>query len=408
LNARNLTWLYIGRSLRSLSTSFLTVIFPLYLVAQGYRAAQLGWVLALSTVVSLALVAAVGLVADHAGRKPVLMGLSLLSAVGAALMAVNPATWAVVIASGLGGVGRGGGAGSGGAWGPVFPAEQPLVANSVEGQNRTAAYGMLSFIGVLAGAVGSLVATAPSWLGGLGYTEVEAYRLLFWLGALLGVGMTLATLPIREPVKPRDMPASTTEAPIGLKQLLGRLGVTNALNGLGFGFLGPLLTYWFYRRFGVGPGELGIMYTLVNLASAVPYLMSSRLTARLGAVRTVIITRSIGLVGLLAMAVVPNFWAAGALYMVRMGFNSLGMPARQSFIMGVSDDRYRSRIAAFSSIPSQVTSAISPAVAGALMDTFLDIPLIGATLFMGLNVVAYWWAFRNVRPPEERVPARSG
>jgi MFS family permease len=403
---RNVFWLYWGRGLRSLSTAFLTVAFPLYLVAEHYSASQLGAVLAASTVVSLVLVAAVGVLADRLGRKPVLIGLGALAALGSALMAVAPATWAVVLASGLGGVGRGGGAGSGGSWGPVFPAEQPLIATSVDPRQRTAAFGTLSFVGVMAGAAGSLIAGTPTWLHGLGWSWIGAYRFLFWFGAVLGVGMVLVTLPVRE-VRAADGAAGAgPPPPIGARQLLGRLGLTNALNGLGFGFLGPLLTYWFYRRFGVGPAELGVLYTLINLASALPYLLSSRLTARLGAVRTVIVTRAVGLAMLLAMAVVSSFWEAGLLYMLRMAFNSLGMPARQSFVMGVAEDRYRSRIAAFSALPSQVTSAISPAVAGALMDQFLDVPLVGATLFMGLNVVAYWWAFRDVRPPEEALAQR--
>jgi MFS family permease len=408
LSARNLTWLYWGRGLRSLSTAFLTVAFPLYLVAEHYTAAQLGWVLAASTVVSLFLVAGVGIFADRWGRKPVLACLAGLAALGGALMAVNPAVWAVVVASGLGGVGRGGGAGSGGSWGPVFPAEQPLIANSVEPAKRTAAFGTLSFVGVMAGAAGSLIAGLPAWLHGLGWHWVAAYRVLFWLGAILGVAMVAVTLPLKEPGRPADAAGPDTPPPIATKDLLGRLGFTNALNGLGFGFLGPLLTYWFYRRFGVGPAELGVLYTLINLASAFPYLASSRLTARLGAVKTVIVTRSVGLVMLLAMAVMPSFWLAGLLYMLRMAFNSLGMPARQSFVMGVADDRYRSRVSAFSSLPSQVTSAISPAIAGALMDEFLAVPLVGATLFMGLNVVAYWLAFRNVRPPDEEARAVGG
>jgi len=119
-------------------------------------------------------------------------------------------------------------------------------------------------------------------------------------------------------------------------------------------------------------------------------------------VRTVTYTRAAGLLVLLSMAICPTFLLAGIAYTLRMVFNSLGMPARQSFVMGVSDDRYRSRVSAFSSLPSQLTSMVSPVVAGALMDTILDVPIFGGTLFMGMNLVAYYLLFRNVRPPEER------
>ncbi len=394
----NLRWLYTGRALRSFITAFLTVIFPLYLAKSGYSASRIGLVLALSGAVTVLLVAGVGLFADFYGRRRAILGLAALSALGGMVMGLSHGFWLAVLASGLGGVGRGGGAGSGGSWGPVFPAEQPLVSESVDPDKRTWAFGRISFIGVLAGAVGSVVAGVPDWLHQQGWTWIAGDRLLFLAGAVLSLGMALVTLPIQE--RPREA-VSKEEGPppIPLKTLMGRLGLTNALNGLGFGFLGPMLTYWFYRRFGVGSAEIGLLYTAINLASAFPYLWSSVLAKRLGAVKTVTVTRGVGLAMMLAMVFMPNFWLAGFFYLLRMVFNSLGMPARQSFVMGVSESRYRSRVSAFSSLPSQITSMITPAVGGILMESILDIPIYGAVFFMTLNLGTYWWSFRQV--PEE-------
>ncbi|MCY0879149.1 MAG: MFS transporter [Firmicutes bacterium] len=392
---RNLQWIYLGRALRSFITAFLTVIFPLYLAKVGYSAARIGLVLAFSGALTVALVAAVGLFADFYGRRRAIIGLAVLSMIGGAVMGLSHAFWWAVLASGLGGVGRGGGAGSGGSWGPVFPAEQPLVSESVPPDRRTWAFGRISFIGVLAGAAGSLVASVPGWLHHQGWSLVAGYRLLFFVGALLSLGMALVSLPIREKL-PDAAARDEAPPPIPLGTLMGRLGLTNALNGLGFGFLGPLLTYWFYRRFGVGSAEIGVLYTMINLAAALPYLGSSVLAKRLGAVKTVTVTRGLGLLVMLGMVVAPSFAWAGFFYLLRMMFNSLGMPARQSFVMGVSESRYRSRVAAFSSLPSQITSMITPAVGGALMENILDIPIYGAVFFMGLNLITYWWSFRNV------------
>jgi hypothetical protein len=73
--------------------------------------------------------------------------------------------------------------------------------------------------------------------------------------------------------------------------------------------------------------------------------------------------------------------------------------------MGVSDDRHRSRVSAFSTLPSQVTAMISPVIGGAEMGSLLDFPIFGAVFFMSLNVIAYYLAFRHVLPPEEVTPA---
>ncbi len=404
--AQNLRWLYMGRALRSFVTAFLTVIFPLYLAQSGYGASRIGLALALSGLMTLLLVAAVGPIGDRFGRRRVIIGLSVLAVAGGAAMASSASFLVVVLASGLGGVGRGGGAGSGGSWGPLFPAEQPLMAAAVRPEERTGAFGILSFIGVMAGAAGSLVAAVPAILvqGGMGW--LPAYRVLFWVGAILAVGMVLVALGLREARPSAVETAAEPPQALSFRQLLGRLAVTNGLNGLGFGFLGPMLTYWFYRRYGVGPAEIGLLYTVINLASAVPYLGSSRLTAYLGsAVRTITLTRAAGLVAMATMIFMPSFWWAGAAYTVRMMLNSLGMPARQSYVMGVAAERYRSRIAAYSSLPSQAGAIISPAIGGALMDSVIDIPIFGSVFFMGLNVITYYLAFRNVRPAGETGPA---
>jgi MFS family permease len=395
LPSDNLRWILIGRGLRSFGTAFLTVVFPLYLAQQGFRSAGIGAILTLGGIASGGLVLAVGLLGDRFGRR------LMLGTVGALLLAVtgNPAV--VTLASGLGGVGRGGGAGSGGAWGPVFPAEQPLLSASVPPARRTEAFGQVAFVGVLSGAAGSLVALLPGALHGAGLPWPGAYRAVFLLGALLGLAMAAAALPLREPppAPPRAAPAA---GGLSTAQLVARLGVTNGLNGLGIGFLGPLLTYWFHVRYGAGAGQVGALYAVVNLATALPYLGAARLAERLGAVRAVVVSRTFTVGLLLAMAAMPTFALAGLCFLLRMAFNSLGLPARQSFVMGVADERRRGAVAAFGSLPSLVTSTASPVVGGVLMESVLNTPLYGAALFTGASLVGYYYAFRHVVPPEER------
>jgi MFS family permease len=100
--------------------------------------------------------------------------------------------------------------------------------------------------------------------------------------------------------------------------------------------------------------------------------------------------------------VVPNFWLAGLLYGARMIFNTLSIPVRQSFLMGVIPPAERSSAAGMASFPAQVGSSISPYLAGYLMqEAALELPLALAALLQALNAVLYHFFFRAVRPPEE-------
>ena len=428
-NRENLPWLYAGRAVRSFTTAFLTVIFPLYLAYNYHSSTVIGVVLTLGSVLGGILVAAVGVVGDRVGRRPVLIALGILGAAGALALSFSATAAVVVLAYGLGGIGRGGGAGSGGVYGPFFPAEQPMIATSVPPNERTRAYGRLGFIGVLTAAAGSFAASSLDLFHHLGISIEDSYRLMFLIGAAASVAVSLFCLPLREKrpelkEKGRDPKGLNSLAPsqpsdfaetgsgedasgparasgVTTKQLLGRLGLTNALNGFGFGFLGPLLIYWFHVRFGVGTAEIGALYSIINLVGALPYLGAHRITNRLGAVRTVVGTRSAAVLLLLSMVLAPTFIVAAVLLGLRTVCSNLGMPARQAYTMGVADERRRGAVAAFSSLPAQATSSISPVIAGALMNVFVDIPVVGAAFFMAANTIAYYLAFRNVPLPGE-------
>lgn len=402
LPATNLRWLMTGRFLRSYATSYLTVVFPLYLVARHEPSSTIGLVLAAGSIMAAGMTAAVGVGGDHFGRKPMLVALGVLGA-GAALVLALPVPLVVVmVASGLGGIGRGGSAGSGGAWGPFFPAEQPLLAASVPAERRTGAFGRLGFVGVLGATLGSLTAALPRLLQSDGASLMDGYRLLFVVAAVVSAGVAASSLLLVEPA--RAAPTGGTNplaSHLTTRALVGRLGVTNALNGFGLGFVGPLLTYWFYVRFHAGAAEVGLLYTAVNVASAVPFLGAARLTRRLGSVQTVVVTRGASVVVLLGMAVAPDLAVAGALLALRMVLNSLGLPARQSYVMAQADEGRRGTVAAMSQLPSVITSSVSPAVAGALIGVFQDVPIVGAAVFMGANTVAYHLSFRHAPPADE-------
>nr|MDA8073608.1 MFS transporter [Actinomycetota bacterium] len=171
--------------MRSFATAFLTVVFPLYLAQQHDSSTQVGAILTIGSLVGAVLMAAVGVVSDRIGRRPVLIAVGLLGALGALALAASTDVVVVVVASGLGGIGRGGGAGSGGAFGPFFPAEQPLLAASVPADHRTKSFGRLGFIGVLAAAAGSLVAAVPTALHGTGMSWIDAYKVVFGSDALI-------------------------------------------------------------------------------------------------------------------------------------------------------------------------------------------------------------------------------
>ena len=259
---------------------------------------------------------------------------------------------------------------------------------------------------------------------GFGWPIVEGYRALFILTAAIGLAMVAVVMPVREShslgAQQEGVQLGASGAPgalgpetprtgaliLGLSRaswrLVSRFMVTAATNGLAIGMLGPLLVYWFYRRFGVDAAEIGRLYFVLNLIAAAPYLLAGRMAARFGSVNAVVVCRAVASLLLGVMVLMPSFWLAGLLYGARMIFNTLSIPVRQSFLMGVIPPAERSAAAGMASFPAQVGSSISPYVAGYLMQQVaLELPLEVAALLQALNATLYYFFFRAVRPPEE-------
>ncbi len=104
------------------------------------------------------------------------------------------------------------------------------------------------------------------------------------------------------------------------------------------------------------------------------------------------------------VAVSPTFLIAGLVYLLRMIFQTVSNPIRQSLVLEMVRPEERSRVSAISTLPSQVTMSISPAIGGLLMLSTAteDFPIVGAALFQGLNAVLFRWFFHDAPDPDRR------
>lgn len=408
----DLRYLLAGRAVRSVTQGYLGVVVPLFLVRAGYDTMQIGVLLTVAAASGAVLTAVVGFGADRWGRKPLLIALGLMTALGGAVFALTTNYALLLTAAALGTVGRGGAAGSGGAFGPYYPAEQALIAEHASDRDRTTVFAGLSLVGVLAAAVGASLAAVPRVLvtTGLG-SRMEGFHLLFGLTVLFGIAMAAVILPVTEAPRALGDTTAPKAPPPPLsphtRGLLIRFAVTNSINGLAVGFLGPILALWFHLRYGVDAAAIGALYMLINLVAVVPYVGVPWIARRLGGVvRTVVTVRLFSASLLALMPFMPTFVLAGGTYLVRMMANAVSIPVRQSYVMGIVQPVERSRVAALSNLPARIFSLAGPIVAGAMLRSWwIGLPLeIASALQLGYSTL-YWRFFRNVHPPEELAAA---
>jgi MFS family permease len=390
---RNLALLMMGRFLRSMAQGFLIIIVAIYLSRIGFSAVQIGFIFTVTILVGMFLSMWVGFAADKYGRKFVIILLTAVSAVSAFGFLFTTNYYILMGLIAVGTIGRGGGAGSGGAFGPFYPAEQALITESVKPAFRNNAFSYLSIFGTVGSAVGSIIALVPSHLTdmfGMGWRG--SYLFLMALAGAIYFAMIIATVPIHEK---KDRPRRQKALQLSWK-LVGKLSITNAINGFGIGFLGPILVYWFFIRYGAGTDAIGILYTIVNIIAVIPFLVAAPLAKVFGSVRTIVATRLFGVVTLILMAFMPTFLLASIFFAIRMMVIAIGNPLRQSFVMGQAKSGERSTVASLSNLPQQITSSVGPAASGYLIDlSMIEMPILIAAGFQFVNAIFYWYFFKD-------------
>lgn len=385
------------------------VIVPIYLTLIGFSPTRIGVLFAIVTLASALLTGTVGLLADRIGRKPFLIAFPLLAALAGLVFAVTRNLPLLFVFAALGSFGRGSGAG-GGAIGPYSPAEQAFIADVTPTRVRNSVFGRIAFASAVGAVIGNSLAALPGLVARFGgLAQAEAYQLGFVPVVILALAAGLLAVPIANPKLSRA-PRRERRRLVQLSRpswsLLVRLWATNSVNGLAIGFVGPFITLWFYRRYGVGAGSIGLLYTVINIATMLSILSAANLAGRFGLVRTIVIGRTFQGLLLIPMVLMPNFWLAGLVYLVRMLAQRIAMPLRQSYVMAMVPPTERATVAGFSNLPSQGTSVLSPTPAGFLFEhVALALPFVAGAVLQVVNTGLYWLFFHNRRPPEELAPS---
>jgi MFS family permease len=393
--------LLAARFWRSIAQGTLVVDLSLYLEALGWSGAAIGTVLGAAGLVGAGLNVAVGVTSDRLRRKPFLLayeGLTCICAV-VAMSRSEPALLSAAIV--LAGFGRG----ANGAAGPFAPAEQAWLAEAVELPQRGFIYSLNTAFGFVGMAIGALAAALPTlWMGALG--RADSFRPLFGivlLGNAVNLVLIAATPERRRAVSRQPEPASGApgrrEGRARENSFLLRLVTLNVFNGLAVGLTGPLISYWFFVRFGVGPRLIGPVMAATFAVTALSAFAMGHLTRRTGLVRAVVWGRSGGVVLLALLPLMPVYALAALVYVARSALNRGTVGARQALVISVVRDERRGLAASLNALSMQLPMSIGPAAAGAMIGGgWLATPFYAAAVLQGLYVYFY----RRLFAPVER------
>jgi MFS family permease len=405
-SVRNLSIIYLAAWLRSFGIGLLGVVLGVFLFREGFSSTAIGMVIAAGLAGSAAGTLFITFKADGLGRRRTLCMLSLLSVVGALPLIFHlslPAMLALTFLGMLNGMGT--------DRSPAFALEQATIPGLVADQKRTWALAWYSVVLDASGALGALAAGLPLMAQRLWSMDLSrAYHALFiGYAAINALSAALYLLLSSEIEIARMNLPMATKAGVSLetKSTVKRLSALFAIDAFGGGFLtDALVSYWFFRRFGIAESQLALLFFTVHVLNAISHLGAAWLAKRIGLIRTMVFTHLPSSMFLIASAFMPSARWAVALFLLRESLVEMDVPTRQSYVAAVVRPEERTFAAGVTNLVRNTAWAAASAVAG----VFMQQVVFAAPLLLGggLKIIydgLLWRAFRHVAPPEERPPS---
>lgn len=395
--------LFTAAGLRSFGAGLTGVLLGLYLGQLGVDALTLGFIVGAGLAGMALATAAAAFVGERVGRRRMLIATAVLSAGGLVGVALGGSATVLMLVAFLGmvnGMGRDRSA--------AQTLEQSLLADAVADTERTRVFTRYTLVQDISGALGSLGAAAPSLAQrtlGVPLLTGARWTLVAAAAAVLVPAVLYSVLPRAAADRARERDGPWWNVPLSppARRRVGGLAGLFALDSLGGGFLaGSIITYWFFRQFGLAGDVLGPVFFAARGLNALSYLAAEWLATRIGLIRTMVFTHLPSSAVLCALPFLPSApWAIG-LFLAREALVQMDVPTRQSYVAAVTAPGERTFALGATGLVRNAGWAFGPPLGGLAMSAVgIGAPLvIGA----GLKIVydlALYRSFRHLRPPEE-------
>jgi MFS family permease len=390
------------RGLRGFADGFASVVLVAHLVALGFEPFAISAIVTATLLGSAALTLLVGVASDRWPQRSVLLAASALMVATGAGFAVATGFWPILAIAFLGTLNP--------SMGDVtlfLPVEQALLARSTQPEHRTALFARYNLTGALLGAAGALASGLPERAAALGWSaEPAALRAAFVGYALFGVACCALYLGLRMG-RAAVAAGGAPRRPLARSRgVVLRLAALFSLDAFGGGFaVNSILALWLFERFDFSVAQAGSLFFGMGVLAAFSQLASAPLARRIGLVRTMVYTHVPANLLLAAAAFMPTAPLAVACLLGRMATSTMDVPARQALVMSVVPAEEQAAAASVTNVPRSLASAVSPLVAGALLqNAWLGWPLLIAGSLKLLYDLLLLAAFRSI---ESDVNARA-
>lgn len=391
------TLIYCASFIRAFSIGMIAVLMAIYLMKVGFTKAQVGIVVSVGLMGGATGNLFVTFFGDCLGRRKVLFGYALLSALGAIAVCVSTNFYTILLAAFFGMINARGK--DRGAAVVLESAILPSLETSSERTKAFAWYSLFQDVGLALGGLGAGLPTAISYYWNV--PEMISFQASLGIYAFLMLVAGICYLFLSDRTEVSMEKANFQLSPEG-KKVITKLASLFALDSLAGGFLtSTLIAFYFYERFEVPVEAIGILFFCSRLLNALSYFGSVWLSKRIGLINAMVFTHSPSHLCLIAVAFSPTFPIAVFFFLLRECLVEMDVPTRQSYVMAVVKPEERTKAAGITQMVRMAGWAAAPAFAGLIMQFSLSSPLfIGAGIKLTYDFLMYL-SFRKIQPPEE-------
>ncbi len=372
--------IFAARGIRGFADGFTSVLLALYLSTLGFGTVQIGAIVTGTLLGSAALTLWAGLRWHHHPARTVLLASCALMAITGTGFGAFTRFWPLLAVAVVGTVNP-----SGGDVSIFLPTEQAALADLTADGQRTHNFARYNLAGGLGAALGALCSALPNSIAhhfdlDLATVQRSAFGVYVLCALLAAIAYRrLPTTPRTEPGAPRASRAALHTS----RRVVTRLSLLFSIDAAGGGFVvQSLLVVYLANRFDFDAGTIARVLAITGVCSAFSQLVSARLAARFGLVRTMVFTHLPANVLLVLAGIVGNGGLAITCLVLRSLVSAMDVPARQALVMAVVEPSERAAAASVTNVPRSLASATTPLLAGVLLHrTTFGWPLvIGGTM----------------------------
>lgn len=401
---RDLHLLFLTRFLRMAAYGGASLILALFFSALDISEARIGLFMTFTLLGDVALSLLLTLIADAAGRRRILLLGCVCMGIAGVVFATASNYWVLLFAAVVGVISV-----SGNEIGPFRAVEESVLAGLVDERGRSDVFAWYVVLGTLGSAFGL---AGTGWLveglKGRGWTELETYRVVFWMYGGLGVVKAVVTrflstrcevngdkdgyapvarqetAPLADgaedddeneasspppPPPPAPKPKKMGFAALSTKTrwTLLRLCALFAVDSLASGMVPySLINFYLDRKFHMPKNSLGDIMSVVWIMSSIGNIFASAISKRIGLIKTMVFTHLPSAIFLGMLPAAGTVWLTIILLVARGTLASMDQAPRSAFLSKVVAADERTAVMGIVNVVKTLSQSGGPTLTGVL------------------------------------------